>query len=133
MDPGLPAFFGTATPEAARAYVRHCAGKADAIKVYDRIPRDAYLALTDEARRLGMTVVGHRPHAVSAVEAAAQQKSIEHARFMLHESFSDSAELRALGGTPRWHEDRRRMLSEHDPTPILPRYARTRSCDTCIR
>jgi len=85
------------------------------VQVYDRIPRDAYLALVDEARRLGLDVVGHRPHAVSAIDAAAHQKSLDHARFLLHESFAGSAELRAQAGTAAWREDRRRMLDEHDP------------------
>jgi imidazolonepropionase-like amidohydrolase len=111
----VPGFFDTATPAQARAFVRHWAGRVDAIKVYDRIPRDAYLALADEARSLGLDVVGHRPHAVSAIEAARHQRSLEHARFLLHESFAGSAALRALGGTPAWTEDRRRMLDEHDP------------------
>ncbi|CAN5457652.1 amidohydrolase family protein [soil metagenome] len=111
----VPTFFGTATPEQARAFVRHFAGNVEAIKVYDRIPRDAYFALAEEAERLGVDLVGHRPHVVSAIEAAAHQKSIEHARFILHESFNGSAELRELGGTPGWNEDRRRMLDEHDP------------------
>jgi imidazolonepropionase-like amidohydrolase len=111
----VPAFFDTATPEDARRFVRHFAGRVDAIKVYDRIQRDSYFALVDEARKVGLPVVGHRPYAVSAVEAAAHQKSIEHARFLLHESFAGSAELRAR---PRaaWREDRARMLREHDPT-----------------
>ncbi len=60
----VPPFFGTATPAQARDFVRHFAGQVDAIKVYDRIPREAYLALADEARRMGLAVVGHRPHAV---------------------------------------------------------------------
>lgn len=112
---GLPDFYGTATPQQARAFVRHFSDRVDAIKVYDRIPRDAYLALVDEARELGLDVVGHRPHAVSAIEAAVHQKSIEHARFMLHESFSGSEKLRTLAGTPEWRENRRLMLDEHDP------------------
>jgi hypothetical protein len=112
---GAPAFFATGTPAEARAFVRHFAGRVDAIKVYDRLPRAAYFALVDEARRAGVDVVGHRPHAVSALEAAAHQKSIEHARFLLHESFPGSAALRARGGTPAWREDRRRMVEEHDP------------------
>jgi imidazolonepropionase-like amidohydrolase len=110
-----PEFFGTATPEQARAFVRHFAGTVDAIKVYDRIPRDAYLALAEEARRLGVDVVGHRPHAVSAVEAAQHQKSIEHARFLLHEAFPGSEELRRQAGSAQWREDRPRLLAEHDP------------------
>jgi imidazolonepropionase-like amidohydrolase len=109
-----PPYFDTATPEQARAFVRHFAGRAEAMKVYDRLPRDAYFALVDEARRLKMDVVGHRPYGVSAIEAAAHQKSLEHARFLLHESFAGSAELRR-GPTSAWREDRRRMLDEHDP------------------
>jgi imidazolonepropionase-like amidohydrolase len=111
----VPEFFETATPEQARAFVRHFAGRVEAIKVYDRLPRDAYLALVDEARRLGLEVVGHRPLAVSAIEAAQHQKSIEHARFILQESFPGSAALREVAGTTQWREDRRRMLDEHDP------------------
>lgn len=113
--PGLPPYFATANEDDARAFVRHFADEVDAIKVYDRIPRDAYLALADEARRLGLEVVGHRPHAVSAIEAAVHQKSIEHARFLLHESFAGSDALRAAAGTPAWREDRRAMLDRHEP------------------
>ncbi|HEX6082939.1 MAG TPA: amidohydrolase family protein [Thermoanaerobaculia bacterium] len=106
----VPPYFDTATPEQARQFVRHFAGKVEAIKVYDRLPRDSYFALVDEARKLKMDVVGHRPYAVSAVEAAAHQKSIEHARFILHESYPGRAELRKTG-----REDRTRILAEHDP------------------
>lgn len=113
---GAPEFFATATPQQAREFVRHFAATGvDAIKVYDRIPREAYFALVDEANQLGLDVVGHRPHGVTAIEAARHQKSIEHARFILHESFPGSADLRELAGTPDWQEDRRRMLDEHDP------------------
>jgi hypothetical protein len=110
----VPPYFDTATPDQARQFVRHFAGQVDAIKVYDRIPRDAYFALVDEARRLQMDVVGHRPYAISAVEAAANQKSIEHARFILQESFPGSAALRTVP-VGQWREDRKRMVDEHDP------------------
>jgi imidazolonepropionase-like amidohydrolase len=114
---GVPTFYGTATPDEARAFVHHFAAQGvAAIKVYDRIPRDAYFALVAEARTLGLDVVGHRPLAVSAIEAAeAGQKSIEHARFFLHETFPGSAELRARPRPGQWQEDRRRMVDEHDP------------------
>ena len=95
--------------------MQHWAGRGvSEIKVYDRIPRAAYFALVDEAARQGLAVVGHRPHAVSAAEAAAGQKSIDHARVFLHEAFPGSAALRdsAVAGT--WREDRPRMLAEHD-------------------
>lgn len=112
---GVPDFFATATPEQARKFVRHFAGKTDSIKVYNDIPRQAYFALVEEAKLRGMDVVGHRPRAITAIEAAENQKSIEHARFILHESFSGSAQLRELAGTSQWRENRREILDKHDP------------------
>ncbi|WP_412061532.1 amidohydrolase family protein [Rubrivirga sp. IMCC45206] len=114
--PNAPPFVGAETPAQARAFVRHEAARGvDEIKVYDRIPRAAYFTLVAEAHRVGLDVVGHRPHAVSAVEAAAAgQKSVDHARVFLHEAYSGSAALRAAAGTDAWREDRPRMVAEHD-------------------
>jgi len=51
----------------------------DFIKIQSLIPRDGYFAAADEAKRLGITFVGHVPDAVRASEASnAGQKSIEH-------------------------------------------------------
>ena len=111
----VPAYFDTANEEQARQFVAHFDGRADSIKVYDGIPRDAYLALSDEARRRGLPLVGHKPRAVSAIEAAAHQRSFEHARFLLHDSFDGADALRAAAGTPAWKEDRRAMVDRHDP------------------
>lgn len=112
---GLPEFYGTANEQQARDFVRYYSGKVDAIKVYNYISREAYFALADEAKKVGIDVVGHRPLAISAIEAAQHQKSIEHARFILHESFAGSAALRKSVAKGLWSEDRRRMLDEHDP------------------
>lgn len=112
---GLPEFFGTANEQQAREFVRYYSGKVDAIKVYNYISREAYFALVDEAKKQGVDVIGHRPLAISAIEAAQHQKSIEHARFILHESFSGSAALRESVAKGLWNEDRRRMLDEHAP------------------
>jgi imidazolonepropionase-like amidohydrolase len=52
---------------------------ADFIKIQSLIPRDGYFAAADEAKKLGITFVGHVPDAVRASEASnAGQKSIEH-------------------------------------------------------
>lgn len=126
----VPDYFDTATPRQARAFVRHFASDADTIKVYDRIPYDAYLALADEARRHGMALVGHRPHAVSAIEAARLQRSLEHARFLLHDSFDGADALRALAGTPAWKEDRRAMIDRHDPARADAIFAAMRAAGT---
>ena len=86
----------------------------DEIKVYDRIPREAYFALAEEAERFGLAVVGHRPHAVSAAEMAeADQKSVDHARVFLHEAWPGAAALRQ-SAPGDWREDRIQMLAEHD-------------------
>lgn len=111
----LPEFFGAANEQQAREFVRYYADKVDAIKVYNNISREAYFAVVDEAKKIGIDVVGHRPLAISAIEAAQSQKSIEHARFILHESFAGSAALRESTTKGLWSEDRRRMLDEHDP------------------
>lgn len=51
----------------------------DFIKVYQFLPREAYFALADEARKQNISFAGHVPFSVSAAEAsAAGQKSFEH-------------------------------------------------------
>ena len=110
----VPDYFDVANANQARKFVRHFVGKSDAIKVYDNIPREAYLALTDEASKVGLKVVGHKPRSVSAVEAARHQRSIEHARFLLHETYDGADELRKLAGTSDWKEDRRAMVDRHN-------------------
>jgi hypothetical protein len=52
---------------------------ADFVKIYNGIPRDAYFALAEEARKKNIPFVGHLPYAVRASEASeAGQRSIEH-------------------------------------------------------
>ena len=52
---------------------------ADFVKVYDGIPREAYFAMADEAKRLHLPFAGHVPVAIRELEATnAGQHSIEH-------------------------------------------------------
>lgn len=52
---------------------------ADFVKVYSGLPREAYFAIADEAKKQGLPFAGHVPDSVSAEEAsAAGQRSIEH-------------------------------------------------------
>jgi hypothetical protein len=65
--------------DARRAVDEIKAGGADFIKVYTRVPRDAYFALADEAKQKHIDFEGHVPDAVSAQEAsAAGQRTMEH-------------------------------------------------------
>src|SRR4029079_3252297 len=51
----------------------------DFIKVYSMLKREVYFAIIDEANKKGLSVVGHVPAFVSALEASdAGQKSMEH-------------------------------------------------------
>lgn len=68
------------TPEDGRAAVAAAAeAQADFIKVYDNVPREAYFAIMEEARRRNLPVDGHIPFRVRPEEAAdAGQRTVEH-------------------------------------------------------
>jgi hypothetical protein len=52
---------------------------SDCIKVHDGVPLDAYLAIADEAKKVGLPLVGHIPVRVRIREATnAGQRTIEH-------------------------------------------------------
>lgn len=118
-DASSPKFLGAATPADARKLVRFFVdeGSADFIKVYSRIPRDSYFAMMDEARRSGIIVAGHKPLAVSFIEAAdAGQKSIEHAREILLDSFPGAQELQRNPAERNLPPARlKQILDAHDP------------------
>jgi hypothetical protein len=66
----------------------------DFVKVYDRLPRDAYIALLEEARRLDLSVSGHVPMSVRAADASdAGQKTIEHLSGVLYGASTAEDEL----------------------------------------
>ncbi len=72
--------FSVSTDAEARDAVRalHTRG-ADFIKLYSGLPRPAFFALADQARKLGTVYVGHVQDLVSAAEVSdAGQKSMEH-------------------------------------------------------
>jgi imidazolonepropionase-like amidohydrolase len=75
-----PAHVAIASDAEARAAVRvlkHVG--VDAIKIHRALSREAYFALSDEAKKLSIPFVGHIPQAVTAQEASdAGQASFEH-------------------------------------------------------
>jgi imidazolonepropionase-like amidohydrolase len=83
LDGPVPRFPSSApianAADARRVVDELKAGGVDFIKIQSLIPRDGYFAAAAEARKLGITFVGHVPDAVRASEASnAGQKSIEH-------------------------------------------------------
>lgn len=90
------------TPEEGRKAVRDLKAKGvDLIKVYDVLPRDAYFAIADEAKKAGLPFVGHVPTAITTIEASdAGQKSIEHLGKFLEESSGSPEKVRAKQTEP---------------------------------
>jgi imidazolonepropionase-like amidohydrolase len=68
------------TPEEARDAVQSLAeAGVDFVKVYSQLPRDAFLAVLEEAAAHGLPVAGHVPLEVPAIEASELGlRSIEH-------------------------------------------------------
>lgn len=81
--------------EARAAVIKAKDEGADFIKVYSLLPSDAYSAIADETKKLGIPFAGHVPEAINAREASnAGQKSIEHLTGALLASSSREQELR---------------------------------------
>jgi imidazolonepropionase-like amidohydrolase len=78
--PGVPLRISIQTADEWRDAVRTLKQRGvDFIKVHDRTPRDAYLAIADEAKRLNLPLAGHVPRGVTFDQAReAGQRSIEH-------------------------------------------------------
>jgi len=79
-QPRFPSSIAIKTPEDGRRAVDDLKQKgADFIKLQSLIPRDAVFAIADEAKKQGITFVGHVPDSVRASEmSTAGQKSFEH-------------------------------------------------------
>ena len=79
-NPVWPNSVVAADAAAGRDIVRRMKNEGyDFVKVYSRLPRDAYFAIAETAKELKIPFAGHVPGAVSAAEASdAGQKSIEH-------------------------------------------------------
>jgi imidazolonepropionase-like amidohydrolase len=78
--PRFPSSVAITTPEDGRKAVDDLKRRgADFIKLQSLIPREAVFAIADEAKKQGISFVGHVPDAVRASEASnAGQKSFEH-------------------------------------------------------
>jgi imidazolonepropionase-like amidohydrolase len=109
----------------------------DVFKTHRRTSRDAYFALADEAKLLGVPLVGHVPMTVSPEEASnAGQQTIEHVETLFEGTFatshggqvraSDIAEWRASPAAAALFATFVRNHTAVDPTLIAVGYlART--------
>jgi imidazolonepropionase-like amidohydrolase len=69
----------------------------DFIKVHRRMPRDSYFAAIDEAKKQGLTLVGHIPMTVTPAEASdAGEATIEHTETLFEGTFTAALNGRSL-------------------------------------
>lgn len=81
--------------EAREAVISTKQQRYDFVKVYSLLPRKAYFAIADEAKKQRIPFAGHVPYSVSVAEASdAGQKSIEHLTGILVACSSREEELR---------------------------------------
>src|SRR5262245_495532 len=76
----FPASIAITTPDAGRDAVDSLKRRGvDFIKVQSGVPRDAYFAIADEAKKVGIRIEGHVPDAIRASEAITSgQRTFEH-------------------------------------------------------
>lgn len=84
------------TPEDGRKAVQTLkVKKADFVKIYSGLQPDSFLAICDEAKKVGFDVAGHIPESVSARDASnAGVRSMEHIFGVLTASATNEKELR---------------------------------------
>ncbi len=92
---GRPGSLNVATADEAREAVNYLSEHgAEFVKVYSMLPRSAYFAIADQAKRRGLSFAGHVPASISATEASdAGQKTIEHLFRVLPACSTDQAKL----------------------------------------
>ena len=111
--PRFPDSIAITTPEDGRRAVDDLKKRgADFIKLQSLIPREAVFAIAEEARKQGITFVGHVPDSVRASEASnAGQKSFEHLIGIFEGSSPVPLEDKFIAGSKSEGE----FLSGYDP------------------
>jgi len=106
--PMWPGSIAISTAEQGRQAVRDLKQKrADFVKVYSLLPREAYFAIADESKKVKLPFAGHVPDSVTPEEASNVGQASEEHLLQIVEACSDRealtkkmAELREAGATP---------------------------------
>lgn len=116
---GFDIALGAPNPQGARHRVAFDKARGiDFLKTYTLLPKDSFLALAAAAKEADMTLVGHLPVAVGAMDAiSAGQQSFEHAFLFITECYSGMDALHASGnGIDVFKPEMRlKMIAGHDP------------------
>jgi len=99
VDGGTPMWgdsLRAGTPDEGRKAVQSLKSRnADLVKVYSGLDRETFLAICDEAKKVGLPVAGHVPEAVSALDASnAGIRSMEHIFGILTAASAEESALR---------------------------------------
>lgn len=120
---GPDTYFSEHVPVADAKAARAAVGRAKQegaqfIKIHDLVPRAAYFALTEEARRQGLPVAGHIPAAITPEQAAeAGQATVEHLTRLDDLDLSDAGRTRVDALFARF----RKHHTWHCPTLVMTR------------
>jgi hypothetical protein len=118
MYSSLPDYFNCATPEDAIRLVKHVKEAGyNHIKVYNNLSRESFFALAKEALAQEITLVGHKPYRITAIEASnAGMKSLEHGKFLLWESTYQRDDIIRHENPQRLDNTnfRRHLIDDHD-------------------
>jgi imidazolonepropionase-like amidohydrolase len=134
--PIIPAnSIGLRTPAEGRAAVRAQAkAGADEIKVYSRLDKQVFLAILDEAGKLGLKVVGHVPDSIYIEDAAAAGLSSAEHFFGFEKAIAkllgDPVKLTfsGMGSDARYLQ----RLDEVDPAQLRSLYQRIRASGMAV-
>jgi imidazolonepropionase-like amidohydrolase len=91
----------------------------DIFKTHRRTSRDAYFALADEAKKLGIPLIGHVPMTVTPAEASdAGQQTIEHVETLFEGTFATAHNGQVTAaGMKEWRES-------SEPGALFARFVR---------
>jgi len=131
--PTWPGSIAVGTPEEGRKAVGTIQQNGgDFIKVYSSLPRDAYFAIADEAKKRHMDFAGHVPDSITAVEASnAGQKSFEHLLSVLAGCSTGGDEMRTNPVTGQSHMQYiRALLDAYNPAKAAVLFALFRTNGT---
>jgi hypothetical protein len=125
MFKGKPSFFNCASPADAVRLVQYLKErKVTLIKIYNHIPRDAFFTLLREADKTGIDVAGHKPYHVSTIEASnAGMKSLEHAKFLIWDSYTGRDSLRTNKLFIENTMQRNDVLQRHDSSLLAAMFS----------
>ncbi len=115
---GFPDFFKLENPEQVDSLLQFYKNEhVDFIKIYQQIPVASYKKLAESAKDYGLHIAGHKPMFLSLEEAVnLGQRSFEHGRIFLFESFPETDSLKHPENWKRYFsKNKGKLIDEYNP------------------